>query len=82
LGTVPSDANAIENVNKLLAIYTDRVCYWKNSEQRQRWVATALLETEPRLRKIRGYEHLPQLRSAMAQLIGKRKTGLDMKAAA
>lgn len=68
LGTAFKTTNAIENVNKQLAIYTDRVCYWKNSEQRQRWVATALLETEPRLRKIRGYEHLPKLRQAMQRL--------------
>jgi hypothetical protein len=29
-------------------------------------VATALLEIEPRLRKIRGHWHLPALRTAMA----------------
>jgi putative transposase len=82
LGTAFKTTNAIENVNKLLAIYTDRVCYWKNSEQRQRWVATALLETEPRLRKIRGYEHLPQLRAALAQFVGKRPKTTDLKEAA
>ena len=33
--------------------------------QRQRWLATALLEIEPRLRKVRGYRHLPKLREAL-----------------
>jgi len=45
--------------------YTRRVSYWKNSSQRQRWVATALLEIEPNFRKIKGYRHLPLLRWAM-----------------
>jgi putative transposase len=81
LGTSFKTTNAIENVNHQLAIYTDRVCYWKNSEQRQRWVATALLETEPRLRKVRGYQHLPQLRSAMAQFVGKQHARAELKAA-
>lgn len=74
--------NAIENVNSLLGIYTDRVDYWKNSEQRQRWVATALLTLEPRLRTVSGYQHLVQLRSALAQCVVKRKTVVEQKAAA
>ena len=82
LGTSFKTTNAIENVNSLLAIYTDRVCYWKNSEQRQRWVATALLEIEPRLRKVRGYQHLAQLRLAMAQLTDKSTTSAAWRAAA
>ena len=72
----------IENVNSLLGIYTDRVDYWKNSEQRQRWVATALLQIEPKLRKVAGHQHLKQLRSAMAQWVGKQKTTRELKQAA
>jgi len=82
LGRSFKTTNPIENVNSLLGIYTDRVDYWKNSEQRQRWVATALLETEPKLRKVAGYQHLRQLRSTMAQLVGKRKLQTELKAAA
>jgi transposase-like protein len=82
LGRTFKTTNAIENVNSLLGIYTDRVDYWKNSEQRQRWVATALLEIEPRLRKVAGYQHLVQLRSAMAQFVGKRCKLTDLKPAA
>ena len=82
LGRSFKTTNAIENVNSLLGIYTDRVDYWKNSEQRQRWVATALLEAEPKLRKVAGYQHLKQLRSVMAQLVGKRKSTAELKAAA
>ena len=59
--------NPIENVNSLLGQYTDRVDHWKTSHQRQRWVATALLEVEPRLRRIRGYAALGRLREAMKE---------------
>jgi transposase-like protein len=82
LGTSFKTTNAIENVNSLLGIYTDRVDYWKNSEQRQRWVATALLEIEPQLRKVRGHQHLPQLRTAMVQWVGKRTNTTELKTAA
>jgi hypothetical protein len=60
----------IEHVNGLLERSTGRVTRWRNSDQRQRWVGTALLDIEPRLRKVRGYKHLPALRAAM------RETGL------
>jgi putative transposase len=82
LGTSFKTTNAIENVNSLLAIYTDRVDYWKNSEQRQRWVAAALMEIEPQLRTVRGHAHLPQLRTAMAQYVVKRSSTTELKAAA
>ena len=60
--------NRIESLNSQLGQYTHRVSYWKNSNQRQRWVATALLEIEPSLRKIKGYEYLPLLRQAIKRV--------------
>ena len=41
------------------------VDHWKNSSQRHRWLATALVDIEPRLRKVMGYRHLPKLREAL-----------------
>jgi len=82
LGTSFKTTNAIENVNSLLGEYTDRVDYWKTSEQRQRWVASALLEIEPRLRKVKGYQHLRVLRAAMMREAMKRKNPMELKAAA
>ena len=38
---------------------------WQNSRQRHRWLATALLDIEPRLRKVMGYRYLPTLRAAL-----------------
>jgi putative transposase len=71
--------NCIENINSLLADYTDRVDYWKTSTQRQRWVGCALSEIEPTLRKIRGYRHLPALREAMKKNINRKS--IEKKAA-
>ena len=81
LGTSLKTANVIENVNKLIETKTSRVCYWKNSDQRQRWLAAALLTIEPKLRKIKGYRSLPMLRSAMRQLNDKKQKMNLLKAA-
>ncbi len=67
VGTSFKTTNMIENVHRLLEDITGRVCRWRNSEQRQRWIATALLKIEPKLRRVRGYQHLPALRQAMKQ---------------
>ena len=61
--------NCIESLNRQLEIYTGRVSYWQNSKQRQRRVATALLEIEGNLRRMKGYKHLVQLRKAMADFV-------------
>ena len=68
LGTSFKTTNCIENIMRQVGIYTDRVSYWKNSDQRQRWVGTALQEIEPNLRTVRGYRHLKELRRAMKGL--------------
>ena len=57
--------NCIESLLAQVGQRTDKVDRWVNSEQKQRWVATALLDIEPRLRRIRGYRYLPQLRAAL-----------------
>ncbi|MDI6772498.1 MAG: hypothetical protein QME77_07910 [bacterium] len=44
-----------------------KVDRWTTSNQKQRWLATTLLEIEPRLRRLRGYRTLPQLRTALRQ---------------
>ena len=44
---------------------------WKNSNQKQRWLAASLLDIEPRLNRICGYKYLPELRIAIMKEIGK-----------
>ena len=65
LGTSFKTTNCIENLNSLVEDRTGKVDAWKNSEQKHRWLATALLDIEPRMRRVRGYRHLAQLRSAL-----------------
>jgi transposase-like protein len=65
--------NVIESVLALVGQKTDKVDYWKNSNQKQRWVATALLDIEPRLNRINGHRQLKKLRAAMQNEILKEK---------
>jgi transposase-like protein len=65
LGTSFKTTNCLESINGAVEQRTGKVDYWKNSEQKQRWLATALLDIEPRLRRVRGCQHLPALRRAL-----------------
>jgi transposase-like protein len=61
--------NVIESVLALVGQKTDKIDYWKNSDQKQRWVATALLDIEMRLNRVNGYRHLKNLRIALQREI-------------
>jgi transposase-like protein len=82
LGTSFKTTNCIENVNKRLATKTDRVDRWQNSNQRQRWVASAMLEIEPGLRKVKGHENLTELRTVMAAMVVDKQNKYHKKASA
>jgi len=71
LGISLKTTNCIESVMSRVEAYIGKVDHWRNSSQKHRWVATALLEVETRLRKIKGYRYLPLLRSAMKQRLDK-----------
>ena len=65
LGVSFKTTNCIESANALIEERCAKVDAWKNSNQRQRWLATALLDIEPRLRRVRGHHHLPKLIAAL-----------------
>lgn len=67
LGRSLKTTNCLESVNALVEERCAKVDHWKNSSQRQRWLATALLEIEPRLRRVMGYRHLRELRETLIQ---------------
>lgn len=73
LGTSFKTTNVIESIQARLAQYTDKVDYWRNSDQKQRWVAAALCDLEPRLRRVRGMKYLPELRLAIQRELGIQK---------
>ena len=70
LGKSLKTTNCIESLMALIGQRTDKVDYWRNSNQKQRWLATALLDIEPRLNRIRGYRYFPELRTAIQIELG------------
>jgi putative transposase len=77
LGASLKTTNCLESVMAQVGERTDPVDRWRNSDQKQRWVASALLDIEPRLRRIQGYRHLPALRR---EIRGEEKTTGDQVA--
>jgi transposase-like protein len=67
LGISLKTTNCLESIFSQVERRTGRVCHWRNASQKHRWLATALLDIEPRLRRIRGYQHLRRLRRAIQQ---------------
>jgi transposase-like protein len=73
LGPSLSTTNGLESILALVEQRVGKVDRWTTSDQKQRWLATTLLELEPRLRRLRGYRALPQLRVALNQGITQAK---------
>ncbi len=67
LGPSLVTTNSLESILALVEQRVGRVDRWTTSDQKQRWLATALLELEPRLRRLRGYRALPQLRLVLQE---------------
>ncbi len=67
LGKSLKTTNCLESINSRIEACCRKVTYWKNSSQKQRWLATALLDIEPRLNRISGYKHLSILRERIQE---------------
>lgn len=65
-----STVNVIESIQAHIGRLTDHVDHFRTSDQKQRWVGTALLEIEPRLRRVRGIRYLTALRDAIQKELG------------
>jgi transposase-like protein len=74
LGRSLKTTNCLESVNALVEERCAKVDHWNNLSQRHRWLGTALVDIEPRLRKVVGYRHLPKLPEAL-----KRELAIDTK---
>lgn len=74
LGRSLKTTNMLESVLAQVEQHTGKVDRWRNSSQKQRWLATALLDIEPRLRRVKGYRALPKLRAALRRAMGKEVT--------
>jgi len=71
LGRTFKTTNALESVMAQVEQRTGKVDRWRTSDQKQRWLASALLDIEPRLRRIRGYRALAKLRDGLQRIVGK-----------
>jgi len=81
LGASLKTTNCLESLLSQVARRTGKVCRWRNSDQKQRWVASALLDIEPNLRRIRGHRQLPLLRAALqTEIRGKESMSQDQVA--
>ncbi len=72
LGISLKTTNCIESILSQVESRTSKVDYWKNSEQKHRWMATALLDIEPRLRKIKGCRYLAQLQKRLRETVAEK----------
>ena len=70
LGGSLKTTNCLESINNMVEDRCRKVKCWKNTNQMHRWLAASLLDIEPRLRKIKGYKHLPLLRQKMRKELG------------
>jgi len=65
LGFSLKTTNILESMNSQIELKCGKVKHYKNSSQRLRWYAAALLDIEPCLHRINGYKELPKLRAAI-----------------
>jgi transposase-like protein len=70
LGKSLKTTNCIESVFSQVERKCRKVCHWKNSSQKMRWLATCLLDMEKRMRNIKGFKHFPLLREKIKIEIG------------
>jgi transposase-like protein len=64
--------NCIENLNSQIGKYLYKVKSWKNSKERYRWIAAALLEIEMKMRKVNNFRKLDVMQKTIKEEIQKR----------
>ena len=65
LGVSFRTTNVAESIMAQVGQRVAKVDHWRTSDQKHRWCAAALLELEPRLRKVKGFRHLEILVTAL-----------------
>lgn len=71
--------NCIESLNSLAKSYCRRIRRWIDSSQKQRWLAAALLDAEPGLRRVKGYSHLKTLEESMLRTCKSKSRNISSK---
>ena len=70
LGKSFKTTNCLESINAQAEERCAKVDHWKNSNQKCRWLAAALIDIEPRLQRVQGHKHLSALRTALMNELG------------
>ncbi len=81
LGISLKTTNCLESLNASVEQRTAKVDHWRTSDQKQRWLAAALLDIEPRLRRVKGFRALPLLREALRRECGEQEGTTTTQAA-
>lgn len=74
LGISFKTTNCIESIMSQVEDRCGKIDCWKNAAQKHRWLAAALWDIEPRLKKVKGYKNLMLLRQKIQEELGLRKT--------
>lgn len=70
LGQSLKTTNCVESILSQVELRCRKVSRWRNSSQKERWLAACLLDIEPRLRRVKGYRRLGLLREAVQNELG------------
>jgi putative transposase len=70
LGRSFKTSNCIESIMSQVEKRCGKVTSWKNASQKHRWLASALVDIEPRLNRVMGHKHLPLLRKKLKEELG------------
>ncbi len=81
LGLSLKTTNCLESLNSLVEQRVAKVDRWRTSDQKQRWLAAALLDIEPRLRRIKGFRALPLLRQTLLAEVQAEESAKTIQAA-
>ena len=74
LRTTLSTTNPVESLNSLTEEDLRRVKRWRNSEHFCRWLATAVLHAEKRMKKVKGFRGLSLLKIALGGLCSRNES--------
>lgn len=72
--------NAIESLNSSLERFSHRVKKWGNGDMKKRWLASAILQSEERMHRVRGFMSITPLIKNMEKLLSEEKIMIDTKA--
>jgi transposase-like protein len=71
--------NPIESLNSSLERFAHRVKKWRGGDMKKRWLASAMIKTEKRMHRVRGFMGIRPLVKNMERVIGEQEVLLDRR---